>query len=98
MFCTFLEQRATAGKVRKYFCSIKPWPAPSVRFICSSAYSFWSKIIVVEMTPYLAIMLCNVAIICSVRRGSNFRAQFKAQSSVSEKRSTGALARKVEYS
>ena len=63
---------------------------------CSSAYSFWSKIIVVEMTPYLAIMLCNVAIIFSVRRGSNFRAQFKTHSSVTEKRS--AIARKVTSS
>ncbi len=44
--------------------------------IYNSVYAFWSKLIFFELFPYVAIMVCNVVIICKVYKASKFRSKF----------------------
>ena len=46
-------------------------------------YAFWSKLLLFELFPYVAIMVCNAFIIAKVYKASMFRSQFKATRSMS---------------
>ena len=50
-----------------------------------SLYVFWSKLILVELIPYISIVIMNIFIIIKLSRSNTFRQSFKRQNTLNER-------------